>query len=37
VNVMEFSKLKDKEWAHYIRLSYDLIRSKLPKKIQNAL
>lgn len=37
VSVQEFSKLKPKEWEHYVRQSYELIRSKLPKKIQNSL
>lgn len=37
VNVQEFNKLKPKEWQHYVRQSYDLIRSKLPKKVQQQL
>jgi predicted DNA-binding protein (MmcQ/YjbR family) len=37
VNIMDFARLKDKEWAQYVRQSYDLIRSKLSKKVQNAL
>ena len=37
VNVQEFNKLKPKEWDHYVRQSYELIRSKLPKKVQNSL
>jgi predicted DNA-binding protein (MmcQ/YjbR family) len=34
VTVQEFNKLKPKEWQHYIRQSYKIIRSKLPKKVQ---
>jgi predicted DNA-binding protein (MmcQ/YjbR family) len=37
VKVEDFGKLKDKEWTQYLRKSYDLIRSKLPKKIQSQL
>lgn len=37
VTVQGYNKLKPKEWQHYIRQSYDLIRSKLPKKIQAGL
>jgi len=37
VNVQEFHKLKPKEWEHYVRQSYELIRSKLPRKVQNSL
>ena len=33
----QFSSLKPKEWKMYIRQSYDLVRSKLPKKVQSAL
>lgn len=29
-----FSK---KEWEHYIKQSYELVKAKLPKKIQNGL
>ena len=32
-----FTALKDKEWKQYIRLSYDLIRAGLPKKVQRSL
>lgn len=37
VNVQKRSALKAKEWEHYIRQSYELIRSKLPKKLQKEL
>ena len=37
VNIQQYNKLKPKEWAFYVRQSYDLIRSKLPKKVQAAL
>jgi len=31
--VEEVSKLSRKEWEHYIRQSYDLVKAKLPKKV----
>lgn len=31
------SALKPKEWEYYIRQSYELIKSKLPKKVREAL
>ena len=37
VYIDRFSALKPKEWEHYVGLSYDIIRSKLPKKIREAL
>lgn len=37
VNIEQFNKLKPKEWEHYVRQSYELIRCKLPKKVQNSL
>ena len=37
VTVQEFNKLKPKEWKHYIGQSYELIRAKLPKKVQQSL
>ena len=33
VLVKELNKLSKKEWEHYIRQSYELVRSKLPKKV----
>ena len=33
VLVEDVSKLTRKEWAHYVRQSYDLVRAKLPKKV----
>jgi predicted DNA-binding protein (MmcQ/YjbR family) len=33
VLVDDVSKLTRKEWAHYVRQSYDLVRAKLPKKV----
>ena len=33
VLVEEVSRLSRKEWEHYIRQSYDLVRAKLPKKV----
>jgi predicted DNA-binding protein (MmcQ/YjbR family) len=37
VHIERFSALKPKEWEHYVRQSYDIIRSKLPKKVQVGL
>ena len=37
VSITKRSALKPAEWQHYVRQSYDLIRSKLPKKIQSQL
>lgn len=37
VNVQQYNKLRPKEWEHYIRQSYELIRSKLPKKVRQTL
>ena len=37
ITVASFKKLRQQEWEFYIRQSYDIIRSKLPKSIQNAL
>lgn len=37
VKIESFTRLKDKEWEHYVRASYDLIASKLPKKLQKEL
>lgn len=37
VNIKGFGSLKEAEWRHYVRQSYDIIRSKLPKKVQKEL
>ena len=37
VSVRHFSNLKTAEWKQYIRMSYDLVRAKLPKKVQAGL
>jgi predicted DNA-binding protein (MmcQ/YjbR family) len=37
VYVEQFSVLKPKEWKLYVGGSYDLIRSKLPKKTRESL
>ena len=37
VSIEQFNKLKQKEWELYLKQSYDIIRSKLPKKVQNEL
>jgi predicted DNA-binding protein (MmcQ/YjbR family) len=33
VLVEDVNKLSRKQWEHYVRQSYDLIRAKLPKKL----
>ncbi|MFN0033542.1 MAG: MmcQ/YjbR family DNA-binding protein [Saprospiraceae bacterium] len=33
VQVQDFLWLSDKEWEHYIRQSYELVKAKLPKKV----
>jgi predicted DNA-binding protein (MmcQ/YjbR family) len=33
VLVEEVGRLSRKEWEHYLRQSYDLVRAKLPKKV----
>jgi predicted DNA-binding protein (MmcQ/YjbR family) len=33
VLVEDVSRLSRKEWEHYLRQSYDLVRAKLPKKV----
>lgn len=37
VYVLDFSRISEAEWLHYLRQSYELVKSKLPKKIQNQL
>lgn len=37
VSITTRKALKPTEWEHYLRQSYDLIRSKLPKKVQQSL
>ena len=33
VLVEDVSQLSRKEWAHYVKQSYELVRNKLPKKL----
>lgn len=37
VAIQKRNALKPKEWEHYLRQSYELIKSKLPKKIQKEI
>lgn len=37
VSVQQRNKLKPKEWEYYLRKSYEIIKSKLPKKIQKEI
>ncbi|MDO8368515.1 MAG: MmcQ/YjbR family DNA-binding protein [Saprospiraceae bacterium] len=37
VYVLDFSRLDDSMWTHYIHQSYELVKAKLPKKIRENL
>lgn len=37
VYVLDFARLSEQEWRKYIQQSYELVKSKLPKKIQDSL
>ena len=37
VQIQDRGSLSPKEWGHYIRKSYELIKSKLPKKLQKEI
>jgi predicted DNA-binding protein (MmcQ/YjbR family) len=37
VAVEKRNVLKPKEWEHYLRQSYELIKSKLPKKVRESI
>ncbi len=37
VYVLDFSRLSEQEWPRYLRQSYELVKSKLPKKIKENL
>ncbi len=37
VQVQDKSVFSSQEWEHYIRQSYELIKSKLPKKLQREI
>ena len=37
VTIQHFGGLKPKEWEKYVRQSYNIIRSKLPKKVKETL
>jgi predicted DNA-binding protein (MmcQ/YjbR family) len=37
VTVLEESRLSHKEWEHYLRQSYELVKSKLPKKVRDTI
>ncbi len=37
VSVEKRNALRPKEWEHYLRQSYEIIKSKLPKKIRENL
>ena len=37
VTIEKFSGLKQKEWDHFIRQSYEIIAAKLPEKVKEGL
>ncbi|WP_347159283.1 MmcQ/YjbR family DNA-binding protein [Pontibacter chitinilyticus] len=37
VQVQEWSRFSGEEWKYYVKQSYDLVRLKLPKKLQHQL
>lgn len=37
IAISESSSLTKKEWEHYLKQSYDLVKSKLPKKVFSQL
>jgi len=37
ISINESSSLSKKEWEHYLKRSYELVKAKLPKKILNQL
>ncbi len=37
VRIEATAKLKQKDWEHYLRQSYDLVVAKLPKKVRASL
>src|SRR4051812_17641823 len=37
VTIQRYNVLKPKEWEQYVTQSYQIIRSKLPKKVQEGL
>lgn len=37
VKVMDEDSLSHQEWEHFIRQSYELVKSKLPKRIRESL
>ncbi|MBC7776872.1 MAG: MmcQ/YjbR family DNA-binding protein [Phycisphaerae bacterium] len=37
VSVLDFSRLADTEWTHFIRQSYELVKANLPKNIREKL
>ena len=37
IYVQDAGRFSQKEWEHYIRQSYELVKSKLPKKVQASL
>lgn len=37
ISINDLSSLSKKEWEHYLKRSYELVKAKLPKKILNQL
>ena len=37
VTVLEESRLSQKEWENYLRQTFELVKAKLPKKVQESI
>lgn len=37
VYVLDFSRITDAEWEHYVRQSYELVKANLPKNLRENL
>ena len=37
VKVQQWERLTSQEWVHYVKQSYELVKAKLPKKLQKEI
>ncbi|MBF9253821.1 MmcQ/YjbR family DNA-binding protein [Pontibacter sp. 172403-2] len=37
VQVQAWSRFTDEQWEYYVKQSYEIVKSKLPKKVQQAI
>ena len=37
VKVQQWERFSEQEWAHYVKQSYELVKAKLPKKLQKEI